>query len=109
MHRLKIILSLAFCAAFIGCAVTLSRSSFNTLATIGNTANSAYAAYTSLVVTHQVATNAVPQVARAYDDFQAGFGVAVSAAQFNLTNISPANVLDLYSNLVRLINIAEGH
>lgn len=91
-----------------GCTALQSRTSYNTLATIGNSANSAYAAYESLVVTRQVATNSVPQVARAYNEFQAGFGAAVAAAQFNLTNIPPQNVLDLYSNLVRLINYAEG-
>ena len=105
MKRLILTLGLV---ALVGCAIFQSRTSYNSLATVGNAVNSAYPAYLDLVVQHQVATNSVPAVTRAYNDFQAGYALAVNAAQTNLTNATPTSVLVLYTNVMNLILTAEG-
>lgn len=85
-----------------------NRASYNTLAVVGNTATAAYSGYMDMVVKGQVATNPVPRVATTYNTFQGAYGLAVTAAQFNLTNLAPDNVLNLLSNLLVTIDNAKG-
>jgi hypothetical protein len=91
------------------CKPSQQRLVFNTLATTGMTVNAAYAAYLDTVVKGQTTTNAVPKVSQLYNDFQKSYALALSAAQFNPTNIAPADLVTLANQVVDLINTAKGH
>lgn len=90
------------------CKPTQQRLTYNSLASAGQSVNSAYSAYLDLVVKGSVATNSVPVVSKGYNDFQSAFGAAVAGAQFNLTNPAPQNVVDLMNNVLQLIQHARG-
>ena len=79
------------------CKPTQQRITYNTLYSVGSAVNSAYAAYNDAVVQNKATFNA--SVAKAYNDFQAAFAVAVQAAQLNVNAVAPQNVIDL-SNAV---------
>lgn len=92
-----------------GCTTPSSQTvAYNTLATTGLTANAAFTAYMDLVVKGKVATNSVPNIAAAYNDFQAAYGAALTLAQFNPNAIAPSNVVASANSLVIKINIVEG-
>ena len=75
------------------CTPSQQKVTYNTLASVGTAVNTAYAAYNDQVVRGQATFS--PSVAKAYNDFQAGFGVAVAAASANPSAVAPQNVVDL--------------
>lgn len=81
----------------MSCKPTQQRITYNTLYSVGSAVNSAYAAYNDAVVQGKAIFS--PNVAKAYNDFQAAFAVAVQAAQLNPQAIAPQNIVDL-SNAV---------
>lgn len=85
------------------CSTSQQRITYNTLASVGMTVNSTYSGYLDGVVQGKVGTNDVPRVSVLYNQFQAAYAVAISAAQFNPTNIAPQNVVDLATQIVNLI------
>lgn len=108
----KQLLPLLFAAALIvpvaplaltGCKTSQQRLTYNTLASVGMTVNSAYSGYLDGVVQGKVPTNDVPKVSLLYNQFQGAYSVAISAAQFNPTNIAPQNVVDLATQIVNFI------
>ncbi len=108
----KLLLALA-CASLVGCGIFKAASpqtaAYTSLAAIGNAVTVADATFTQLVVAKQIATNSVPQVSHAYDQFQALYGLAILAAEGNLTNPAPASVLTSGTNVLNLINAAKGN
>lgn len=91
-----------------GCKSTSAQTTtYNTLATVGHTANSAYAAYLDLVIKGSVGTNEVPTISKAYKDFQSTYAVAIAIAQFNPTNAAPQNVVDAANTVVALISTVK--
>lgn len=75
------------------CSQSQQRITYNSLATVGQAVNTAYAAYNDQVVAGKATFSSV--VAKAYNDFQSGFNVAVTAASNNPQAIAPQNVVDL--------------
>lgn len=75
------------------CSQSQQRATYNTLYSVGTAVNSAYAAYNDQVVAGK-ATFSV-NVAKAYNDFQSAYNVAVTAAASNPNAIAPQNVVDL--------------
>jgi len=90
------------------CSPSAQTTAYNTLATTGITVNTAYTTYLNLVVTGKVATNSVPAVSQAYNDFQTAYGAALTIAQFNPNAIAPSNVVASANALVAKINLTEG-
>lgn len=90
------------------CSQSQQRIAYNTLYSTGLAVNSAYAAYLDLVVQGKVNKESVPQVTKAYNDFQAAFSIAVTAAQMNLKAVAPQNVVDLANSVIGLINTIKG-
>ena len=84
------------------CSQTQQRTTYNTLYTVGLGVNSAYAAYNDKVVQGKATFS--PSVAKAYNDFQAAFGVAVNAAQAGTSALAPQNVQDLANAVYAAIN-----
>ncbi len=74
------------------CTPSQQKATYNTLSSVGLAVNSAYAAYNDQVVTGKATFNVT--VAKAYNDFQSVFGVAVAAASTNPQAIAPQNVVD---------------
>ena len=66
-------------ALFVGACAT--RTVYNTLYTLESTG--------------QIKTNDVPKVSQDYDRFQIGMRTAIVAAQYNPTNLAPAEVTRL--------------
>jgi hypothetical protein len=92
-----------------GCkSPSVQTATYNTLATVGHTANSAYAAYLDLVIKGSVGTNEVPTISKSYKDFQSVYAVAIAIAQFNPTNAAPQNVIDAANQVVALISTVKG-
>jgi len=75
------------------CSQSQQRLTYNSLASVGLAVNSAYAAYNDQVVAGKATFS--PTVAKAYNDFQAAYLVAVTAASNNPNAIAPQNVVDL--------------
>lgn len=86
------LLSIALTPAMT-CTPSQQRLTYNSLFSVGQAVNQAYAAYNDQVVTGKATFN--PSVAKAYNDFQAGYAVAVVTASNNPNAIAPQNVVDL--------------
>lgn len=83
------------------CTSKQQQITYQTLATIGSAVNTAYSAYMDQVVSGRATLN--PSVAKAYDDFQKAYAVAVSAASMNPQAIAPQNVIDLANTVLALV------
>lgn len=75
------------------CTATQQRIAYNSLYSTGVAVNAAYAGYNDAVVQGKASFS--PNVAKSYNDFQAAFLVAVTAAQNNPKAVAPQNVVDL--------------
>lgn len=84
------------------CSQSQQRVTYNTLYSVGLSVNTAYAAYNDQVVAGKATFS--PTVAKAYNDFQAGFSVAVSAAQAGTSSVAPQNIVDLANAVYAAIN-----
>jgi len=117
MKKLTRILWLSFALAVVvptvpmfvtGCKTQSTQTvAYNSLATVGQTVNSAYSAYIDLVIKKSVSTNQVESISRAYNTFQQGFSVAVAAARFSLTNAAPVDLQAQANNLIIQISAAK--
>lgn len=85
----------------MSCKPSQQRITYNTLSTVGLSVNQAYAAYNDQVVAGKATFS--PSVAQKYNEFQAAYAVAVSAAQNVTTAIAPQNVTDLANSVFTLI------
>lgn len=75
------------------CSTGQQRVTYNTLASVGLSVNSAYAAYSDQVVQGRATFS--PTVAQRYSEFQSAYAVAVSAAQVGTAAPAPQNIIDL--------------
>lgn len=69
------------------------RASVNTLFTVGKTVDVAYRSYLDLIVAGDVATNAVPQIAGKYNQFQTAFALAVALVASNTNAPAPPSLI----------------
>jgi hypothetical protein len=106
----RLLLAFLLCAAPLslavvqtGCTTTQKTATFNSLHATAVIVDNAYSAFWDLVVAGKVdaATQAKVQNIRA--KYQAAFVLAVSAAQFDYTAPTPANVGALAADLVTTI------
>lgn len=101
--------TLTFAPLFLpGCSTSAVRVTYNTLYSLETTTTAAYDAFLDQVVSGKIAKEKVPQVAKAYNDFQAAMGVAIAAAQFNWTAPAPADVTALATAVLNAIAVAKG-
>lgn len=80
------------------CSSSQQRITYNTLATVGQAVNTAYAAYLDQVVAGK-ATYSVA-VANDYNKFQGLFNTAVQAASMNLASPASADLQSLAASIV---------
>ena len=104
------VLLIAFSLPFVpGCTTSSQTTAYQTLYGLESGATAAYSAYTGLVIKGSVATNDVPKVSKAFNDFQAAVLPALDAVQYSTNALAPANLIQESSDLINLINTAEGH
>ncbi len=109
MNRLKLAIPLLLAIAFIGaCTTTQKKTAYNTLYSLEVSTTAAYQGYLTEVVQGKVPTNNVPKVSGAYNKFQIGIDTAATAAQFNWTNLAPAEVVGLAGQVLNAILEAKG-
>lgn len=102
-------LLLAFSLPFVpGCSTSQQTTAYQTLYGLESGATAAYSAYTGLVIKGTVATNDVPKVSRAFNTFQLAMLPALDAVQYSTNALAPANLIQESSDLINLINVAEG-
>jgi len=90
------ILVLAFAPAFVSCSsttTTVQGVAYTSLATIGNAVNAAEQGYMDLIVKGTISTNSLASEAKAYNQFQGDFGIAVSLVSGSTTNAAPPSLL----------------
>ena len=83
------------------CSQSQQTITYNTLYSVGQAVNQAYSAYMDQVVAGKATFSTT--VAKAYNDFQAAFLVAVTAAQ-TVNAPAPQNITDLANALYSAIN-----
>ncbi len=83
------------------CPAKQQTITYNTLATVGQGVNAAYAAWNDQVVQGRAIFNVT--VADKYNAFQKAYAVAVQAASMNINAIAPADLITLSNELLALI------
>lgn len=71
-----------------------SRAQYNTLASIGFTVDSAVTAYYDGVARGIIATNNVPKVSAAYNEFQSAYEQALHGAEYGTNSPAPQNLIN---------------
>lgn len=92
-----------------GCALFQrgSRAEYNTLASVGYTVDSAVSAYDLGVAKGEISTNSVPLVTKYYNDFQAGYRLALASAEFGTNSIAPQALITKEQTLLNAIGGAK--
>jgi hypothetical protein len=107
---MKIKLFLIGVAALVlaaGCA-SQSGTAYKTLDATIIGVHAGYDTYLNLVVDGKLTTNSVPKVSVAYNVFQNAANAAVIASADSLTNIPPADIQALATDVLSAITTAEG-
>lgn len=74
----------------VGCGTTSQTTAFNTIGSIEATGQAAYDAYAMLVIKGTVSTNALPQVAAEYNQFQSDVILAATVSAQGTNGLAPA-------------------
>lgn len=91
-----------------GCkSPTTQKLAVQTLFTVHKTADAALDGYLDLVIKGLVATNGVPRVSKAYNDFQSAYNAAVVVVAMNTNATAPQAVLDAAVNLSTTITTVK--
>jgi len=93
--RILVVTGVTILGLVTGCALFQrgSKAEYNTLAAVGYTVDNAVIAYDAGVLKGIVPTNNVPNVSKAYNEFQAVYREALKAAEGGATNIAPADLI----------------
>ncbi len=83
------------------CPAKQQTIAYNTLATVGQGVNAAYAAWNDKVVQGTATFNVA--VADKYNAFQKAFAVAVQAASMNMNAVAPSDLVTLSNEVLALI------
>ena len=92
----------------IGCTTTQQTTAYQTLYGLEVATTGAYDGYTAAVIKGAIPTNSVPQVSKAFNDFQAAEQVAVIAAANNTNALAPANLVTESTAVINLITTVTG-
>ena len=117
MKKLRILLlGLVLSTASIGlvvmptaCTTSAKRVAYNTLYSVEVSTTTVHDTFLDEVVKGNVKTNGVPDVAKAYNKFQAGMSAAIATAQFNWQAPASAELTALGLTVLDAIRQAKGH
>lgn len=87
-----------------GCTTSQQRVVFNTLYSVEHATTASVDSYDSMLVSGLVSTNTAPTVARAYNNFQAAFKLALDAAQYNTNALASPALVKESQDVITLIN-----
>ena len=104
---MKTFISLIVAVVLIGCTTSQQTKVYNTLYTTEQSVVAAVDAYDTLVINGTLTTNAVPQVSKVFNDFQAAMRVAVVTASYNTNAITPPALAVEAQSVINLINTIE--
>lgn len=96
----KLLIPILGLCLLIGCTTSQQRTNYNTLASVEATATATVDGYYLACVKGLASTNGIPQVTKAFNEFQGVMQVAVLVAQNNSNALAPANVLQELSYVV---------
>ncbi len=100
-------MSCAIVIIIAGCTTTSQRTTYNTIATVEQTATLAVDDYYSLVLKGTISTNGVPTVSKAFNDLQAAATAATITAESGTNALAPASLVLEASALGTLITTVE--
>lgn len=109
--KVKLFILLAVLSAALAltnCATSTQTTEFKTISAAETAVNASYSGYLDLVETGKLATNSVPQVSKAYNDFQASASIAILTHGLSVTNPVPSDLATLAANVLTLITTLEG-
>lgn len=86
-----------------GCSTSQQRTIYNTLASTEAAAQATTTGYFTAAAKGLADTNGIPQVSKAFNDFQAVMQVAVVVAQNNSNALAPANVVQELSVVISTV------
>ena len=95
-------------AVLLGCNTAQRRLAYNSISSVGHGVDLSMKAYMDLVVADKVSRQSLPEVARAYNDFQAAFSLAVQAAQFASNAPASSDLVKSAASFTALINASKG-
>lgn len=95
--------------ALYGCTTSQQSTAFKTIGTLEDTTTAAVDQYYAGVIKGTFTTNSMPQISKAYNDFQAAMTLAVGLVQNNTNALAPANLVQESADLINLVNKATGH
>ncbi len=101
-------LALLLAVAPLACTTSQQRIVYNSLASVGMTADASYKAYLDGVVHGTIVTNGVPSVSQAYATFQITYAAALAVAQFQTNAPATTAVADAAASLATSITKAKG-
>lgn len=108
--RLKIVGKVAIASwlfftmvGLIACNTTQQRVAYTTLASLEMTTTAAVDGYYTAVIKGIASTNGIPQVSKAYNDFQKSFVLAVDLAQNNTNALAPLSLQQEASDVISLV------
>ena len=101
-------LTVGLCFFVVACTTTQQTTSYNTLYSLEKTTTAAYDGYLETVVQGTTSTNAMPQVAKAYNTYHASAMIALDLVNYNTNAIAPANLVIEATDVVNLINTVKG-
>src|ERR1039457_3990621 len=94
--------SIALVVLIVGCASTQT-TEYKTIAAAETGVNTAYNGYLDLVEQGKIVTNAVPQISKAYNDFQSAATIAILTHGLSVTNPVPPNLALLATSVLTLL------
>ena len=101
-------ISVMISTVVISCTTTQQTAAYKTLYGLEVATTGAYDGYTAAVIKGAIPTNSVPQVSKAFNDFQAAEQVAVIAAANNTNALAPANLVMESTAIINLITTVTG-
>lgn len=110
----NILLALGLLAVInMGCTTNQQKIAYNSLYTTEKTTTTTFDVYVSQGIRASATgptmlTNNLPAIARAYNLFQAGFKIALDAAQYNTNALAPASLQVESTDILNMINQAKG-
>lgn len=95
-------------AVIIGCTATQQTITIKTIGSLEAATDAAYKGYIALVLQGKLATNDVPKVAHAFNDFQAAALLATITAKNNTNALAPDALIEESGAVVNLITTIKG-
>lgn len=95
--------SIAVVILLAACTTNQQKIATNTLFSLQQTTGAAVDTYDSLVIQGKLPTNSIPQVTKAYNQFQAAFLVALDGVQFNTNAVAPPALIIESQDVINLV------